>query len=74
MSAVAVALPLAWVAVVAFNRAYEGRFVGVGPAEFERIFRAFLHLTALVAFVSFATGTDLSRGFIVLALPFALDP
>jgi exopolysaccharide biosynthesis polyprenyl glycosylphosphotransferase len=69
---VAIALPLAWVAVVAFNRAYEGRFVGVGPAEFQRIFRAFLHLTALVAFVSFATGADLSRGFIVLALPFAL--
>ena len=69
---IAIALPLAWVAVVAFNRAYEGRFVGVGPAEFQRIFRAFLHLTALVAFVSFATGADLSRGFIVLALPFAL--
>ena len=70
--AVAAALPLAWVAVVAFNRAYEGRFVGAGSAEFERIFRAFLHLTAIVAFVSFATGTNLSRGFIVLALPFAL--
>ena len=70
--AVAVALPLAWVTVVGLNRAYEGRFVGVGPAEFQRIFRAFLHLTALVAFVSFATGADLSRGFIVLALPFAL--
>jgi exopolysaccharide biosynthesis polyprenyl glycosylphosphotransferase len=70
--AVAAGLPLAWVSVVAFNRAYEGRFVGAGTAEFERIFRAFLHLTALVAFVSFATGADLSRGFIVLALPFAL--
>ena len=70
--AVAAALPLAWVAVVAFNRAYESRFVGAGTAEFERIFRAFLHLTALVAFVSFAIGTNLSRGFIVLALPFAL--
>jgi exopolysaccharide biosynthesis polyprenyl glycosylphosphotransferase len=71
-AAVAAALPLAWVSVVAFNRAYEGRFVGAGTAEFERIFRAFLHLTAVVAFVSFATGTNLSRGFIVLALPFAL--
>src|SRR6478736_2594091 len=33
--AVAAALPLAWVAVVGFNRAYEGRFVGAGSAEFE---------------------------------------
>lgn len=66
------ALPVAWIAVVAANRAYEGRFVGVGAAEFQRIFRAFLHLTALVAFGSFAAGADLSRGFIGLALPLAL--
>ena len=71
--AVAAALPLAWVAVVGFNRAYEARFLGAGAAEFERIFRASLHLTALVAFVSFAMGANLSRGFIVLALPLALS-
>jgi exopolysaccharide biosynthesis polyprenyl glycosylphosphotransferase len=66
------ALPLVWIVVVAANRAYEGRFVGVGAAEFQRIFRAFLHVTALVAFGSFATSADLSRGFIGLALPMAL--
>jgi len=69
---VIVSLPLAWISVVAFNRAYEGRFVGVGATEFQRIFRAFLYLTALVAFVSFFSGADLSRGFILLALLLAL--
>ena len=65
-------LPLAWVAIVASNRAYEGRYVGVGPAEFERVFRAFLHLIALVAIVSYATKTEIARGFVVVALPLAL--
>ena len=65
-------LPLAWVAIVALNRAYEGRYVGVGPAEFERVFRAFLHLVALVAIVSYATKTEIARGFVVVALPLAL--
>jgi exopolysaccharide biosynthesis polyprenyl glycosylphosphotransferase len=68
----ATALPLGWVAVIAMNRAYEGRFVGVGQTEFERIFRAFLHLTALVAFVSYATRAELARGFVLIALPLAL--
>jgi exopolysaccharide biosynthesis polyprenyl glycosylphosphotransferase len=70
--AVGLSLPLAWVAVVGFNRAYAGRIVGAGPEEFQRIFKAFLHLTALVAFTSFVMHADLSRGFIVLALPLAL--
>ena len=69
---VGILLPVSWVAVVAFNRAYEPRFIGAGATEFQRIFRAFLHLTALVAFVSYATQADLARGFILLAVAFAL--
>ncbi|MCW2540881.1 MAG: Undecaprenyl-phosphate galactosephosphotransferase [Frankiales bacterium] len=67
-----VALPLVWVALVALNRAYEGRFVGVGATEFQRIFTAFLHLTALLSFASFVTKAELARGFVLLALPLAL--
>jgi exopolysaccharide biosynthesis polyprenyl glycosylphosphotransferase len=66
------ALPIAWVSLLALNRGYEGRFVGVGSAEFQRLFHAFLHLTALVAFTSFALRADLSRGFVLVALPLAL--
>jgi exopolysaccharide biosynthesis polyprenyl glycosylphosphotransferase len=64
--------PLAWVAVVAMNRAYEGRYIGAGPAEFDRLFKAFLYLTALVAIGSYATHVDIARGFLVIALPLAL--
>lgn len=69
---VCVLTPLAWVAVVAMNRAYEGRYVGAGPAEFDRLFKAFLYLTALVAIGSYATQIDVARGFVVIALPLAL--
>ena len=65
-------VPLAWVALIAVNRAYERRFVGVGQAEFERVFRSFLHITALFAFGAYATKAEIARGFILLALPLAL--
>jgi len=71
-SFVIVFLPVTWVALVAINRGYEARFIGVGSTEFQRIFTAFLHLTALVAFASFVTHADLARGFVLLALPLAV--
>jgi exopolysaccharide biosynthesis polyprenyl glycosylphosphotransferase len=70
--AFAVALPLAWVGVVALNRAYEGRFIGDGATEFQRVFRAFLHLSVLTGFAAYATNQSVARGFIVIALPLAL--
>jgi exopolysaccharide biosynthesis polyprenyl glycosylphosphotransferase len=69
---VAAALPLAWVALISINHGYHPRLVGVGAAEFQRIFRAFLHLTALISFTSFAIHADLARGFVLVALPLAL--
>ncbi|HEY3716643.1 MAG TPA: sugar transferase [Jatrophihabitantaceae bacterium] len=69
---VGVLMPLAWVAVAAMNRAYEGRYVGAGPAEFDRLFKAFLYLIALVAIGSYASHVDIARGFVVVALPTAL--
>ncbi|HST46791.1 sugar transferase [Jatrophihabitans sp.] len=70
--AVVAALPLAWVALVSLNHGYHPRLVGVGAAEFQRIFRAFLHLAALISFTSFVTHADLARGFVLVALPLAL--
>jgi exopolysaccharide biosynthesis polyprenyl glycosylphosphotransferase len=64
--------PAAWVGVVAMNSAYERRFIGVGQAEFDRIMRAFLLLTALIAIGSYASGFEIPRGFVVVTLPLAL--
>ncbi|MDQ1740728.1 MAG: hypothetical protein QOE53_2380, partial [Pseudonocardiales bacterium] len=68
----AVLLPLGWVVLIGVNHGYGARLVGVGAAEFQRIFRAFLHTTALIAFISFATDAQFARGFILVALPLAL--
>ncbi len=65
-------MPLAWIGLLAFNHGYNDRFVGVGATEFQRIFHAFLHLTALLAFTSFVSHADLSRGFVLVALPLTL--
>lgn len=65
-------LPLCWITLIALNHGYDDRFVGVGATEFQRIFHAFLHVTALVAFASFISHADLSRGFVLVALPVTL--
>src|SRR6185437_11494181 len=65
-------LPLAWVLAVMGNGAYERRFVGVGNAEFERVFRAFLHLTVVTVFVFYAADAPVARGYAFPALGFAL--
>src|SRR5262249_29472937 len=65
------ALPMCWVVAVGLARAYEGRFLGTGTEEFQRGFRAFVGLTAAVAFASYATKAEGARGYVVVALPLA---
>ncbi|HEY0687798.1 MAG TPA: sugar transferase, partial [Kribbella sp.] len=62
-------LPLAWVAGVALSKGYEPRFFGTGPDEFRSILRSGAALTAVVAIVSYATKSEIARGFVVLAIP-----
>ncbi|WP_328995234.1 sugar transferase [Kribbella sp. NBC_01245] len=62
-------LPLAWVAAVALSKGYEPRFFGAGPDEFRSILRSGVGLTAVVAVVSYATKSEIARGFVVLAIP-----
>src|SRR6185369_9874465 len=66
------AAPLLWVGAIALSGGYEARVLGLGSEEFQRIFRAFVGLTATVGFVSFALKADIARGYIVLALPLAM--
>nr|WP_167218926.1 sugar transferase [Kribbella shirazensis] len=64
-----VLLPIAWIACVALQRGYETRYFGTGPEEFRSIIRAAVALTALVAIASYATKSEVARGFVVLAVP-----
>ncbi|HEX6755818.1 MAG TPA: sugar transferase [Mycobacteriales bacterium] len=69
--AYSVAMPVLWVATAALCRAYDDRVIGLGAEEFQRIGRAFVALTALVGFASYATRAEVARGYVVLALPIA---
>ena len=54
------------------SRAYEVRVLGAGAIEYERLGKAFLQLTAVITFAAYASHSDLSRGFVLLALPATL--
>jgi len=62
-------LPFAWIAAAGLARAYDKQVIGLGPEEFQRIGRAFLALTALIGFASYATKAEVARGYVVFALP-----
>ena len=63
------ALPVLWVTALELAGGYDERFVGVGPDEFRRVVNAGVCLTAVVAIFSYATKTELARGYVVVALP-----
>lgn len=63
--------PLAWIAVLALNRAHEGRHLFVGTDEYARVVRSGLGLTATLAIFSFAFDLRLARGYVLIAVPLA---
>ena len=65
------AMPLLWVGTIGLAHAYDERLLGYGSEEYQRVVRAFVGLTAAVAFVSYATKAEVARGYVVLALPLA---
>lgn len=62
-------LPVLWVAVVAMNRAYEHRFIGLGTEEFIRILRAGATLMVVIVLASYAAHAHAASGFLILAIP-----
>ncbi|MGY1671011.1 sugar transferase [Geodermatophilus sp. SYSU D00710] len=64
-------LPLAWVGAMLVARAYEQRFLWVGPDEFRRVTTAAVGMLAAVGTISWALDLDVARGLVVVALPLA---
>src|SRR6266545_5870790 len=69
--AMTASLPFLWVVTLMLCRAYEPRLIGVGSEEFRRVLQSGFVLTASVAIIAYATKTDVARGYVVIALPFA---
>jgi exopolysaccharide biosynthesis polyprenyl glycosylphosphotransferase len=62
-------LPVGWLCAVGLARAYEPRFLFVGPEEYQRVLLAGISVIAGVAIASYAARLDIARGYVVVALP-----
>ena len=67
--ALSLALPLLWLGALWLAGAYDVRFIGIGSDEFRKILSAGVSLIAVVAIFSYAVNTELSRGYLLIALP-----
>jgi exopolysaccharide biosynthesis polyprenyl glycosylphosphotransferase len=63
------ALPAIWIAAVWLADGYDARFIGTGSDEFRKILAAGVSLTATVAIFSYAVNIEVSRTYVVIALP-----
>ena len=67
-----VILPACWLLALAMNGGYEPRHLFVGTAEYQRVARAGIAVTASVAVVSYGFELPTSRVYILIALPVAV--
>jgi exopolysaccharide biosynthesis polyprenyl glycosylphosphotransferase len=67
--ALSVSLPVLWVCALWLAGGYDARFIGIGSDEFRKVVSAGVGLSAAVAIFSYAVNIELSRGYLVIALP-----
>ena len=66
---VSLLLPVTWVLLLLVLGGYDVRFIGTGSDEFRKVLNAGWSLTAGVALVSYALDKDLSRVYLLIAMP-----
>jgi exopolysaccharide biosynthesis polyprenyl glycosylphosphotransferase len=67
--ALSLALPMAWLAAIWLAGGYDVRFIGTGSDEYRKILNAGVGLTAAIAVFSYAVNLEVSRGYVLIALP-----
>jgi len=67
--ALSLALPVLWLAALWLAGGYDPRFIGTGSDEFRKVLNAGIGLTAALAIFSYAVNLELSRWYVVIALP-----
>ncbi len=67
--ALAMAVPLGWISMVSLQRGYESRFLGTGPEEYRRATIAAGALFILIAVTSYVLRQDVSRVYVLVAVP-----
>jgi exopolysaccharide biosynthesis polyprenyl glycosylphosphotransferase len=69
--ALSLALPVLWIAALWLAGGYDVRFIGTGSDEFRKVLNAGVGLTAAIALFSYAINLELSRAYVLIALPTA---
>jgi exopolysaccharide biosynthesis polyprenyl glycosylphosphotransferase len=67
--ALSLTLPVLWLVALWLAGGYDVRFIGTGSDEFRKVLNAGVGLTAALALFSYAINLELSRGYVVIALP-----
>ncbi|GAA4777284.1 sugar transferase [Microbacterium gilvum] len=60
---------LLWMMVLALNDTRSDRVIGVGTAEYKRIFDASFMLFGVIAIAAFLLKVEIARGYLLIALP-----
>jgi exopolysaccharide biosynthesis polyprenyl glycosylphosphotransferase len=61
--------PVLWAIAMTLSGGYDDRFIGTGSDEFRKVLNAGVSLTAGLAIFSYAINNELSRIFLVIAMP-----
>jgi exopolysaccharide biosynthesis polyprenyl glycosylphosphotransferase len=67
--ALSLALPVLWLVALWLAGGYDVRFIGTGSDEYRKVLSAGIGLTAALAIFSYAVNLELSRVYVVIALP-----
>jgi exopolysaccharide biosynthesis polyprenyl glycosylphosphotransferase len=67
--ALSLTLPVFWIVALWLAGGYDSRFIGTGSDEFRKVLNAGVSLTAAVAIFSYVIRLELSRGYLIIALP-----
>ena len=67
--ALSLGMPVLWIAALWLSGGYDIRFVGTGSDEFRKVLNAGVGLTAALALFSYAINFQLSRAYVLIALP-----
>jgi exopolysaccharide biosynthesis polyprenyl glycosylphosphotransferase len=67
--ALSLALPVLWLVALWLAGGYDARFIGTGSDEFRKVLNAGIGLTAAIALFSYAVNVELSRSYVLIAVP-----
>jgi hypothetical protein len=67
--ALSLALPVLWIGALWMAGGYDVRFIGTGSDEYRKVLSAVVGLIAAIAVFSYAINIELSRAYVLIALP-----